>query len=272
MADMEFRQVQKAEVPITPPPEVELKIRQGKRFIFVDSGYDPEAVPDGFSLVEHSYRGSIFKALIPHSVLYHMGSSSDNSKHALKELSDFCREGADYEEEGKISSQGINWIRRGKDSYVSHLTTMLTSAKRNNGSEEIVFNDDMVKHLMFGDQYVEQRMKAIAAIALGIDAREIQKMKDLSQIAVHVSNIPRIEETVVPSFIKCPCGSHIEMRQQYVVKQVARTTYVETIDLNMSKIEKEMHDYISQKGTKLDDEDRNLIRQRINLEYIAYKN
>src|SRR3989338_10214014 len=111
MAEIGFKQVERVEVPITPPPEVELKIRQGKKFIFVDDGYDPEAVPDGFSLVEHSYRGKTFKAIIPHSVLHHMGNKpGGDPKRALKELSDFCREGKDYEEHGEISPQGINWI------------------------------------------------------------------------------------------------------------------------------------------------------------------
>ena len=272
MADVIFRQTERVEVPIIPSPEIELRIRQGKKFIFVDNDYDPEAVPDGFSLVEHAYRGNIFKAIIPHSVLYHMGNNGDNSKNALRELSDFCKEGADYEEKGKISAQGINWITRGKDSYVTHLTTILTSAKRANGKEEIVFNNEAVKHLMLDQPYIEQRLKAIAAIALGADVKEIQKIPDLSQIAIHVSDIPHIEETVVPSFVRCECGSHIEVRQQYVIKSVIKNSSLETIDLNMHKLEQEIYEYIGKNGSKLDDEDHNLIRQRINLEYIAYKN
>lgn len=272
MAEIGFKQVERQEVQITPPPEVELKIRQGKKFILVDDSYDPEAVPDGFSLVEHSHRGKIFKAIIPHSVLYHMGNKpGGDPKQALKELSDFCREGEEYEDKGNISPQGINWINRGGDRYVARLTTLLTYAKKVDGREEIGFTNELVKHLMFDDPYVEQRMKAIAALALGVNINELQRTQDLSQIAVHVTNIPSAEETLIPHFVRCDHGSSIELKAQYAVKRVVRTTAVETIDLNMARHEKEIHDHISA-SAPLDPQDCNLIRQRINLEYIASKN
>lgn len=272
MAGMKFEQTQKLEELIVQPPEVELEVRQNKRFVLVNDDYDREATPDGYSLVDHAYRDRIVKALIRQSVMSCMGhieQEGGDPKQALRELSAFCKDGEAYEERGRISPQAINWIGKGREDYVHCLATILTSEK-SNGSNEIVFSNKRVGHLMLDHPYVAERLKTIAALALGVDAKELQSVRELSQFVVHETYVPSMEQVIVPQ-LRCDFGSRMVIKQQYVVRTIIGTAAVKTLDLNMAKIENEIHDYIHEKGTPLDGFDRDLIRQRINMEYIVCK-
>jgi hypothetical protein len=292
--NLEQRLKQKRVVINTLPNEVNEKLEKGNKFVVVDQFFDAKYLPKGYTCVNMAYKDEPFKVVVPQSLLFYMANPGEgDSTDALDEIARFYDNAKDYEDElineGKRNVQGASWATMAKNNYEVYLINKLVSGKffkkDSEGEPLPEFENKVLTQLDVNDKYVEDRLKAIAAISLNLTSEEIEK-QDIGSVLKHVTLRNKTEKITSADImrVRCDCGSHYEIRESYI--QRPNTTYdsvnktkttkeltVEGKNSKISEIEKEIKDYRAQKHDgKLGVHDDALIRKYTNLVYIAKKN
>lgn len=287
----------------TPGYDITSQIEKGNRFIVVDSDIDPNFIPDGYTLIDMKHKGESFKTLIPQSLLFFMANPGEgDADSALDEIAGFYGEAKDFEEDmigsGQTSVQQANWATLARSSYGTYLVNRLVKHKRGereDGEPVPEFNESVLKGLDIMDSYVGQRVKAIAAVALGKTADQLNK-NEVKDVLKHVTiRENKTEQLSREEFAKITCwaGSHYEIKPEFqngedgtsyqIEKRhdknymvgVKRTTEVKYDVLNskVSELEGEIATYRAARHPEgVGKHDSALIRQYINLAYIAKEN
>lgn len=257
------------------PAEALEEVERGNKFIVVEDDFDPGGVPQGYTLIDMKHKGSSFKALVPQSLLFFMANPGEgNPESALEEIADFYGEAEDFEddmiENGQTNVQETNWATSAKDTYQTYLINILVKGKLWGKDEEgepvPELDPKTLEKLDLNDDYVEQRVKAIAALALGKTAEEI-KQYDIRDVLKHVTVSWQELDKVR---VKCHAGSHYVYKTQY--KNVTKTREYSAFDSRIGDLEEQIQTHREQKHDELGRHDSALIRQYINLRHIAKEN
>lgn len=285
-----------------PSQDVRAEIQKGNKFIIVQNDFDLNYIPIGYTLIDMKYKDNSFKTLVPQSLLFYMANPGEGDiDDALDEISGFYGEAKDFEddmiENGETSVQGTNWATLARTSYDTYLINRLVKGKKRgrdeNGEPIPEFNQDVLNQLDLFDPYVAQRLKAIAAVALGKNIDEVKKY-DISDVLRHITiREDSIEELTVDEFkdVTCWAGSHYELKPEYKNLEgveyriehkhnkshmvgVKKTTLKEweVFDAKIGGLEEEINNYRSQKRGNIGEHDPALLRQYANLAYITPEN
>lgn len=287
----------------TPSSEVIEQVRAGRKFIVVESEFDRNAVPDGYTLIDMKHRGNSFRTLVPQSLLFYMANPGEgDAGQALDEIADFYGEAEELEDNmidsGQTSVQEANWATLARGNYQKYLVNRLVQSKKGvrdeDGEPAPEFNPDVLRELNLTDDYVANRVRAIAAVALGKTVEEV-KAYGVGDVLKHVTvQKDRVQELTKEEFdrITCWAGSHYEIKHEFRNKDgieykidhvhdrnhkvgIKKTTKqeIEIFDAKIAGLEKEIADYrSSRKNASLSRHDAALIRQYSNLTYIAKEN
>jgi hypothetical protein len=273
------------------PEEVQAKIRAGSRFIVVDESMRFSEVPRGFTLIDMKYKTDVFRALVPQELLFYIANPGEsNANEALDCLTEFYTEVEGLEDtmmgNGNRSVQEADWATLARRSYGTYLINKLVksaSGKLGEDGEPLAeFNQETIKQLDLNDPYVMNRAKAIAGIALEKTVKELEDY-NISDVLKHVTISERqVQKLTWKQFheVACYAGSHYELRAQYrnsnatynlanrtVTKDATRT--VAMMDKDIATLESEIEKYRAKNHSSLSPHDAALIRQFINLKYIA---
>ncbi len=290
-----------------PSAEALAQVEMGNKFIIVQDDFDLSNVPQGYTLIDMRHKGISFKTLIPQSLLFYMANPGEgNPNQALEEIADFYGEAKDFEddliENGKTNVQETNWATLAKGSYDTYLINRLVKHRKGekDGKGEPVpeLNTEVLRQLNLNDSYVSQRVKAIAAIALGKTADQIDthEVKDvLRHVSVGTKKTKVKERLTREEFEKITCwaGSHYEIKSEYRKGDVKyeieyehskshmegkKTFYRDediikpVLDAKIRVLEEDIAEYRKKIHSGLGRHDQALIRQYINLTHIAPEN
>ncbi len=287
-----------------PPTEEVLKqAEKGNRFIVVQDDFDISYVPMGYTLIDMKHKGDSFKTLIPQSLLFYMANPGEgDAESALEEISDFYGEAKDFEDEmienGSTSVQQANWATLSRESYKIYLINRLVKHKKGETDErgEPVpeFNPEILEKLNLNEDYVAQRVRAMAALALGKTSKEEVKKYNIDTILKHVTiREERKEELTREEFSKVTCwaGSHYELKPEYMNRddvkyeiecrhdrgykvgtKTIKAEKTEFLDSRINELEREITDYRKNNGCSVGRHDTALIREYVNLAYIIPEN
>lgn len=289
-----FREDKRRVIHRVPSREALEQIKAGKKFIPVEQAFDVAYLPDDYMLIDVQYKGESFKTVVPMSVMIYMSNPGEGDlDDALDEISDFYDEVKDFEEEnianGDTSVQGTNWAVTARSSYRTYLTNKLTRA-----SEADVdvpeWNEDALAGLDLNDDYVMQRVRAMAAVALGLNVEQV-KSYNVGDVLKHVTvNERKVETLTREEFDKITCwaGSHYEIKDEFrgrddteyeieyrhdrgykVGKKIIKKQDVEVFDARIDDLEAEIETYRREKHGDIGRHDRSLIRQYANIGFIA---
>lgn len=255
----------------TPPSDVLEEIKKGNKFIVLEN--DIDNVPEGFTVVDMKYKGSSFKALVPQQVVFYLANPGEGSiDDALDEVADFYNDIEDFEDKeilnSRTSVQDANWATVSREAYKTYLINKLTR----NGED---FDDKVLEDLCLDDKYVKQRVEAIAALCLEKSVDELEQSK-LEDIIKHVTINWKVKEKVTKKELRrqrCWSGSHYEVRDVYKnvekLETVTKSKEYAVLDKKVAELEKEIEEYRRKEGKKIDRHDSALIREYINISYIA---
>lgn len=277
-------------VPRTPSDEVMDQVEKGSKFIVVDD--DMDDVPEGYMLLNMEYKGDQFKALVPKRLVFYLANpgEGDDVDGALDDISDFYGEAEKYEDDvmegGGTNIQEAHLTTIARESYKTYVINKLTK----NGKD---FEESVLEDLCLKDDYVEKRAKAMAAVCLGKTVEELKAAK-LDDIIKHVTiREKRTEKLSREEFKKITCwaGSHYEIKDEYrrdqdvsyniehrhnrgykVGTKTIHKIEVEVFDEKIKKLEKEIMAYWQKKGKPIKRHDLAVLRQYVNIKYIAKEN
>ncbi len=291
--DEKFREGKKFVLRRTPSAEVLDKIRNGKKFIIVGQDFDNN-IPLGYMLIDMRYKGESFRTLVPQNLLLFLANPGEGSvDDALDEIGDFYGEIEDFEDEllesNDDSVQGTNWAVTARTAYGTYLINKLTKASDGN-ADVAVWNEEIIKALDLDDDYVAQRVRAIAAVTLGKTAEQVKGF-NLGSVLKHVTiNERKVEQLSREEFDKVTCwaGSHYEIKEEYkndptveyridrrhdtghkVGEKITKKHDVPVLDARIGDLEKEIEDHRMSKGRIIGRHDLMLTRTYANLTYIA---
>ncbi len=283
-----------------PNEDIREQIERGNKFIIVQDDFDFDSIPEGYTLIDMRHRGEPFRTLIPQSLLFYMANPGEgNPNNALDEIADFYGEAEDFEddliEEGRTNVQEANWATLARGSYGTYLVNRLVKHKKGARDEEgepvPEFNSSVISELHLGRDYVQQRIKAIAALALGKTADQVN-VHEIRDVIKHITvRERRTEQLTREEFDKITCwaGSHYEIKPEYqntkdnydIDRVHSRSHKVGTkiipaeralvLDSKITELENEIEEFRRRSGA-VGRHDRALIRQYINLAYIASEN
>lgn len=257
-----------------PPEDVSQQLAEGKKFIPVGEDFPESAVPEKYMLARVRYRDSTFSALVPKETFFYMANpgEGDDLDGALDDISQLYGDVKQFEKamiaNGDTNVQEADWATMTRDSYSTYLINKLTHDGKS-------FTADIEKK--FDGPEVQKRMRAIAALALSKQIDEIKK-QDISEVLLHRTPIVTSEEVTEKyrekHMIRCHAGSHYEMREKYrtQTRRVVRQSVSEeaSIGAKISELEDEI---LKNMGTGAgNSHDRALVRQYINIAYIAKEN
>ncbi len=307
------QRVKKQIIRKTPSNEIMQEVQKGNKFILVEREFNQAFIPQGYTLIDMKYKGDSFKTLVPQSLLFYMANpGEDDSDSALEELADFYGDIEDFEEEmienGDTSPQEANWGTIARESYSTYLINKLVKHKLGESDEDgdsvPEFDEKTLKELDLNDDYVAQRVRAIAALSLGKSQDEIKKM-EVKDLLKHVTIFQRKTREVTDAQeleqVRCYAGSHYELKEEYCNKkgrtgdirennsdkseysinghsgEVTKTFNVDkkisVFNSRVYELESDIQKYREQKHKeKLGRHDSALIRQYANLAYIIKEN
>jgi hypothetical protein len=286
-----------------PSQEALQMVEQGRKFVPVEEDFDTAYVPQGYSLIRMTHRGDTFRTLIPQSLLFFMANPGEGDPdQALEEIADFYGDAKDFEDdmmdEAGTSVQEANWAVLAKNSYTTYLINRLVShkigAKDEKGEPVPDFSYEGTRQLGLGDRYIEQCVRAMAAVALGKTVNDIQA-HEVSDVLKHVTfKKQETRQMTRQEFdqVTCWAGSHYELKSQYrndpdkkydIVMRHDRELKEGTVTVKEEKAPyldsdiSEYEDRIAERRKRLSDQeytrhDRALIRMYANLKYIAPEN
>jgi hypothetical protein len=295
--EKKIKEVKRRIIPVASTFEVLEQIKRGKKFIPVDKDIDVASLPNNYMLIDVQYKGDSFKTVVPVSVMIFMSNPGEgNIDDALDLISDFYDEVKDFEEEnienGDVNIQSTNWAVTARSSYKTYLLNKLIEANK----EEVdlpVWNGDVLDSLDLNDDYVMQRVRAMAAVALGLSVEQV-KSYDVGDMIKHVTiNDREIEDLTKKEFnrVACWAGSHYEIKTEFrgtenveyqveyrhdkkhrIGKKITKKHNIEIFNTRIDEIEKEIEKYRKDKHKSIGRHDQSLIRQYANIEFIAKEN
>ncbi|GEM_PF-5539216 len=248
-----------------------------------------ENIPQGYTQLTFAYKGERHTVLIPEKAKFFMANPGEDSDPlcALDELAEFYDDCCDFEHElfleNKLSPSQTNVSTLAKNSYTIWAINQL--GKQKNNSEDPKWDDTELERLGLNDKYVEDRVKGIAALMLGKNAKDL-KATELSEILVHKNVKGTFKEMLTQKEfekITCWAGSHYEIKpefrnQGYDIdrlhdqhhkvgwKEVHEKEFVHMPTIK--KLEEEIAEYRQKQGKKTTAHDTALIRTYANLKYI----
>ncbi|MGV8162416.1 MAG: hypothetical protein ACP5N2_03750 [Candidatus Nanoarchaeia archaeon] len=278
------------------PADVLQKVKEGKKFVVVDDSFTVSMIPLGYMLIDMKYKATNFKTLVPQSLLFYLANPGEGGvDDALDEIRDFYSEIEDYEdkslEKNDSSVQGTNWAVTARNAYQTYVINKLTSAKDGN-EDNPDWNSETLKDLDLADDFVERRVKAIAALSLGKSKEQDLKKYNLGDVLRHVTiNERKVEQITREEFdqITCWAGSHYDLKDEYknspevsynidrmhdqnhkVGEKVTYNRDQLVLDKRIDELEQEIADYRQAKNPeKITTHDRMLLRMYTNVAYIA---
>lgn len=277
-----------------PSPEIAEAVKAGKKFILVEN--DLDNVPFGYSLIDMKHNNESFKTLVPQSLLFYMANPGEGDvDDALDEISDFYDEIRDFEdnllEDNDKSVQGTNWAVLARNAYETYLINKLTEAGEDPDKPE--FNEDVLKELGLDDKYVNERVKAIAALALGKSPDEIRRY-GVDSVLKHVTVRGRTEKSITREEfdnIACWAGSHYEIKDEFrnnpdteyriehrhdqghrAGVKITHQRHEKFLDANVCGLEKDIESHRLERHGLAGRHDANLIRMYANIAHIAKEN
>lgn len=284
-----------------PSAETLAQVEKGNKFIVVEEDFELSYVPQGYTLIDMNHKGDSFKTLVPQSLLFFMANSGEGDpESALEEIADFYGEAEDFEDEiienGQTNVQEANWATLARNSYSTYLVNNLVKNKKWERDEEgepvPEFNQEVLKHLGLYDEFISNRAKAIAAIALNKTIEEVKEY-GVGDVLKHVTVKERGEKQKLTKQelekVACYCGSHWELKDEYMnnpdveyqvgissgTKQV-KLKRIPVFDSKINDLEEEITSYRLNKYNpsfnSMGRHDNALIRQYINLAYISPEN
>lgn len=292
-----FREEKKRVIRRLPTPEVLEQIGQGKKFIIVEHAFDPAYLPDNYMVIDIQYRGESLKTVVPMNVMIYMSNPGEGDlDDALDEISDFYDEVKDFQNEhlenGDTSIQSTNWAGVARNSYSTYLINKLTQANEDD-ADVPEWNEETIEELDLHDDYVAQRVRAIAAVALGLDEKQV-KAYDVGDVLRHVTVNERKEVPLTQEEfdqVACYAGSHYEVKPEFrgkddveyriehsydrnhkVGKKIIKKHEVTVFDADIASLEQEIETHRKEKHGSLGRHDKNLIRQYANIAHIAKEN
>jgi len=280
-----------------PSDDVLDQVQKGRQFIPVDDEFDTQI--EGYTQLKRTYKGDAFNVLVPHELLFYVANEGEgNADEALDVLADFYSEAGDYEddmiEDGNTSVQEANLATAARSSYKTFLVNKLVKhkiwAKDEDGEPVADFDAKTLKDLDLNDSYVEERVKAMAALALGKNAEEV-KTYGVGNLLKHVTVIENKTEVLTKEEFKrvaCYTGSHYELKEKYQndpdVKydisrsfssgstKTIRKRGIVVFDSEINGLEQEILEYRMKKHGEVGRHDAALIRTFANLAHIAEEN
>ncbi len=298
------KQIQKKKIIIKKYPSLEVlaQAEKGNKFIIVEDDFDFDYIPQGYTLIDMKHKGNSFKTLIPQSLLFYMANPGEgDAEGALEEIADFYGEAEDFEddmiENGETNIQEANWATLSRNSYETYLVNRLVKRKKGERDEEgepvPEFNQEVLNKLDLDDDYVTQRVKAIAALSLGKTADQVNA-HEIRDVLKHVTVREQgTKELTREEFNKITCwaGSHYAIKEEYQnrsdveynidsrhstshkvgTKTTKQKTYA-VLDSKIGELETDITEYRKEKNKELGRHDQSLIRQYVNLSYIAPEN
>lgn len=282
----------------TPSHEVLEQVNEGKKFIPVEDDFDTPI--KGYTLLNMKYGGDSFKLLVPQSFLFYVANQGEGmADDALDELGDFYEEAEDYEKdlisEGSTNVQEANIATDARGAYKTYLINKLvtrTFERDDDGEPVAEFDQSTLNDLDLKDEYVANRVKGMAALALNLSVDEVKEY-GVGDLLKHVTVMKNKTETLTEEEFKkvtCWAGSHYELKKEYrddpdVSYEIeyrhkkshrvgTKTTSHREFDLfdhRISQLESEITSYRKEKHGEVGRHDPNLIRTYANLQYIAKK-
>ncbi len=228
---------------------------------------DPiENPPKGYVQLVMSYKSERLVALIPEKIKYYMAGGMGGDSDTLDEIAEFYSDCGEFEGElyfdNVLSAVQTEVSMTARNSYHVHLLNRLANDK-------MQYSESEVERLCLKDKYVEDRVKAIAALQLGKGKDELRQAK-LEDLLVDVT--AKVPREITESYqVECDCGSHIEYRTKYRKKTVEEDQTF-TSSPEIATLEGEIQTYRASKCAEMTEHDANLIKMYANLNYIASEN
>jgi hypothetical protein len=271
------------------------EIRHGRKFIIVDDAFNTSMIPLGYMLIDMQYKTESFKTLVPQQLLFYLANPGEGGiDDALDEIRDFYSDVEKFEDEkleGNGSSvQGTNWAVTARNSYQTYLINKLTTATKDN-VDVPVWNEEVLQSLNIKDDYVDKRLRAIAAICLGKTDEASLKKYNLGDVLKHVTiNERKVEQLNKEEFeaVTCWAGSHYDLKEEYkynpdvtfdierkhdkehmVGAKITNKREQLVLDKKIVDLEAEIDLYRKEKNGAIGVHDDMLLRTYANITYIA---
>ncbi len=243
--------------------------------------------------------------LVPQGLLFFMANPGDGDvDEALDNIADFYGEAEEFEDdlikEGQTSVQEADWATTARQAYKTYLLNKLVKNKGDEkGNPEI--DEEVIESLDLNDDYVGQRIRAIAALTLGKSGKELKecdisdllKFKD-AYLTGRVETITNEEfrkvtkMRFVPHYdshtknMRCLGDSHYYLLPEfennsdwdYDLRDMTKTRKEQPVVLEkkIKELENEIATYRKQKHGETGRHDEALLREYINLKYVAKEN
>ncbi len=289
-----------------PSSEVLEQVRRGSKFVVVEDDFEEQFVPAGYTLISMRYKGDVFRSLVPQRLLYFMANPGEGDfDQALDEIADFYGEAEDYEDDliqnGGTSVQEANYATTARTAYATYLINKLVTTKRGQGQGDenmLEFDPEVIRELDLDDPYVAQRVRGMAALALGKTGEEL-KSYDINGILKHYSGGMAAEEKIEngefrkitkmrykPQFdshtktMRCLADSHYYLKPEfendpewdYDLRTMTKKRKVDQVglDAKIQELETQIEEHRKKKHAgEIGRHDRALTRQYANLSYIT---
>jgi hypothetical protein len=290
------------------PSEVIELAKQKKGLIIVDKDFEERFVPEGYVKLKLKSPTDEFIGLMPSNAIFYLddhnlgNGSIDEGLDVLAALYSEIEAANDlWGETSRINAGGVDLAVTVRSNYQTLLANKLISGHENEDSasaNNASYNKKEEERLHLGDKYVNDRIRAIAAIALGKNAEELKeemladvlgfKTNEVVQ-SIDIQKVAEMDphwrnpEYVMPTdrkHMRCGGGSHYFLKPElrdgkdgwdYDLNKGTRTR-IEIIPENLKKIEDlegEIQEYLTAKNNGLNQHDRNLLRTVANIKYRA---
>jgi hypothetical protein len=298
---------------IKAPSEVAEQAQQGKALILVEHDFDERYVPQGYTKLNiHSPEGNLV-ALVPGKAFFYLNSNNlgnggiEEGLEALADLYKELEEASDGFSEGRgLTSGGVDLALTVRRNYSTLLANSLVQGKgvgagKGKGNDELSvgFDPAEIDRLCLEDEYVDSRMRAIAAIAKGVPLEDIKEraVKDalgfqgVQSLVEHFDERGQLFRKVtqmryIPhgdphtKEMRCLGDSHYFLKDEfkegrdgwdYDLRTMTRTrTEIPASQLKqLEQLEAEIAAHQKEKGVELTTHDANRTRVAINIKYGA---
>lgn len=278
------------------------KIEERRSAIRLDGPVDDGEIPDGYMQVQFPGEfGQDEVYLLKHSFCWYLTNEGEGDvDEALAETAEGYHDLKGIEDEdmdkGGTSIPESFLATKARENYKILLINKLVKSKwagfaRDGDFEPIAeFDSNALKSLDLNDPFVENRVKAMAALALGkkgeaVKAYDVGKLVKHVTVKVKKSEFERVLDKKQLNKMRCYMGSHWELSPEYrrdpdfkmkaggrVYQRTAREN-VGVLDGQIEDLKKEILEYRMKKHEgKLGPDDEQLISTYANLKYIAPEN
>jgi hypothetical protein len=292
---------------VYPPDEALRLARKGKALIIVASDFEERFVPKGYvKLKLNTPDHQNFIGLVPQQAFFYLDSHNlsnggiDEGLEALTALYDAIESENDLNGASRINAGGVDLAVTVRRNYQTLLVNKLVEGQKEEKkgkAEYAEYDKDEVERLCLDDKYVTERMRGIAAIALGKTPEQIKEQglekvlgfdtleheaeiteKEFRQIT-EMRYVPRGDPHT--KTMRCLGDSHYYLKEEYKSGEngwdydlrtmtKTRTDLTPSKIADMVKLEEEIHSHQKKKRKgEINDSDRNATRMVINMKYGA---